>query len=153
MKCIKITNTHWLNTIAPQIQEYCKIVKSPAIYAQTMATSLHQSIQFGADASEVWAVFEENEPIAFARFFVMPLPYVGAVSCDCFHTWTDNREAIKELMSELVSFAKRHKATYIYSTLYSKKINDLCSELYGELGVAMDSIVHKTQINSVRQIL
>ena len=133
MKCLKITNTHWLNTVVPQIQDYCKIVNSPAIYPQTLATSLHESIQFGGEASEVWAAFETEEPVAFARFFVMPLPHIGTTCCDCFYSWDKGKKSRELLLDVLMSFTKKNRATYVIFNFYNgksiyKSVNDIMQD-------------------------
>lgn len=110
MKILKINNPHWLHAIAPQIDEFVKIVNVPGIYGQTLATYFLNTIQHGRNLAEFWVAFKDDTPIAFAHWFVKGLPHVGKVELDFIYSWEKEPEAADLLIDEFKRFGDRHHA-------------------------------------------
>jgi hypothetical protein len=110
MKIVKINNPHWLHAIAPQIDEFVKIVNVPGIYGQTLATYFLNTIQHGRNLAEFWVAFKDDTPIAFAHWFVKGLPHVGKVELDFIYVWENDSEATDLLIDEFIRFGDKHNA-------------------------------------------
>ena len=122
LKPVKITQTLWLNTIADKIDAFARKMKVPGIFPQTLATYFHNTIQFGGDKAEFWVVFEDEQPVAFAHWFVRGLPHIGVVYTDFIHSWTTDRQAIIMLLKELDKFATHNRATLLEGDVLNQRL-------------------------------
>lgn len=111
MEALKITNTHWLPTLAQRIEEYVKRVNILGIYGSSLTTYFHSVIQFGAEQNEFWVVFDDENPVAFGCFSVLGVPYIGSVLFEHAYSWADSKEAFSLLLEEFKNFGIKHKAT------------------------------------------
>jgi len=136
MKAIKITNTHWLQQLAPQIEEYAKKVKVPGLYGVNLATHFHGVIQFGGEMSEFWVAFgDDNGPVAFASWAVMGPPFIGAVILDHGYRWGDSKDATSLLAKEFVNFGARKNATIYHTKAINKTVARRDKQLLKAQGV------------------
>jgi len=122
LKSVKITQTLWLNVIADKIDAFARKMKVPSIFPQTLATYFHSTIQYGGDKAEFWVVFEDEQPVAFAHFFVRGLPHIGVVYCDFIHSWTNDREAVMMLLREIDKFATKNRATLLEGDVLNQRL-------------------------------
>lgn len=86
----------------------------PEINYSGLKTYLQSTVQYGGDVMEFWVVYdmETREPIAFAHWFLRPIPYRGTVFCDFIFNSSRRKEAASLLLGEYEMFGKRHRATF-----------------------------------------
>jgi hypothetical protein len=109
----KITNPNWMGILAPQIKTFCDKAGVPTITYETLYTYFLRTVQQGGEFAEFWVVFKNEEPIAFAHWFVSDLPHRGLVYCDYLHSWNRMREPAQMLLDEFINFGKKkHSPIY-----------------------------------------
>ena len=112
-KLVKINNPEWLGYLAPQIKAFLEKAYVPTVTYETLYTYFLRTIQRGGEVAEFWVVFRDNEPIAFAHWFVNDLPHRGLVFCDYVYSWNRMREPVQLLWDEFEKFGKKmHAPTY-----------------------------------------
>ena len=121
-KMIKISNPKWLGILGPQIQTFCDKLNLDTITYETLYTYFVRTVQHGGDNIEFWVVLKDNEPIAFAHWFVNGLPHYGAVSCDYIHSWNRMREPIELLLDKFIEFGKKHHAPIYTGTATNEAV-------------------------------
>ena len=135
MKAIKVTNPIWLGEIAPRIKDFLdRIVKMRGYTYETLYTYLSNTVQFGGDRAEVWVVMDTGKPVAFASWYVKPLPWSGAVHFDTIYKWGGGQDVVKILIDEFIKFGQRNKAPVFTAGSYNKaviKLLERCSEKLG----------------------
>lgn len=121
-KLIKISQPEWLGYLAPQIKTFAEKLDLSTITYETLYTYFLRTIQHGGDNIEFWVVFKEDQPIAFAHWYVNGLPQRGAVSCDYIHSWNRMREPIKLLLDKFIEFGKNHHAPIYTGTATNEAV-------------------------------
>jgi len=126
MKAVKITNPIWLGEVAPKINDFIKhIVKMRGYTYETLYTYFANTVQFGGDRGEFWVVLRDSKPIAFANWYVKPLPWVGAVHIDTIYKWSGGKDVVMLLTDEFLKFSQRHKAPVLTAGSYNKAVIQL----------------------------
>lgn len=54
--------------------------------------------------AEFWVAFQNEQPIAFAHWYVKGLPHSGIVSCDFIYSWNRSKEPISLLLDKFIDF-------------------------------------------------
>lgn len=109
-KAQKITNPLYLGQIGPMIDKFNKKIEIPGITYESLYSYFAQNVQFGGDRVEFWLVFEDETPVAFADWFVKPLPHIGKVCCDFLYSNNRMREPVELLVDEYEKFGLKHRA-------------------------------------------
>ena len=134
MKLLKITNPLWLGQIAPRIKDFFDRTKEPGLTYESRFTFLANSVQFGKEQSEFTVVFENNQPIAFAHWCVLGLPFIGTVLFESLHNWSKKREPINLLIKEFINFGKKHNATVYRYEACNEKVAGIIERYVTDLG-------------------
>jgi len=108
MKAIKITNPLWLRYIAPRVEKFAKIIDVEGVSYEFLITYFQQTAQYGGNRAEFWVVINDNEPLAFAHWYVSGLPNIGKVNCDYIYSWVKDRRPAEMLVKEFIEFGKRN---------------------------------------------
>ena len=113
LKVVKISNPIWVGEIGPQILKFAEKINLPTITYETLYSYFTRTVQHGGDIAEFWVVFEEDQVLAFAHWFVCDLPHRGVVFCDFIHSWNRMRQPIVMLLDEFIRFGiKKHAPIY-----------------------------------------
>jgi hypothetical protein len=134
LKLQKVTNPNWLGMIAPRILDFYNRTKEPGKTYESLFTFYANSIQFGGDNSEFWAVLNETKPVAFAHWMVFGLPLIGSVLFESLHNWSKQKEPINLLITEFVNFGKRKRATVYRYEAYNQKVADVIEKYAVDAG-------------------
>ena len=132
METIKINNPLYVGQIAPLIQRYWEKInvhKLNYVTYETLCAYITNTVQHGGDIAEFWVCLNEDRPVGFALWSVLPLPFVGTVYCQhIFKTVKDHNVAL-ELVKQFVKFGKKHNAPYYMF----HSINDIVAKLLVKL--------------------
>ena len=114
MKVQKITNPLYVGELGSLLLRFYNKVKDASgmyqgITYESFYTYICQIVQFGGEKREFWIAID-NEPIGFAAWRVMNLPYVGKVYCDFIYNSIRNQKAAILLCKEFINFGKQHRA-------------------------------------------
>jgi hypothetical protein len=142
LKIQRITNPLYLGNIAPTISKFVEKVKPVGVTYETLYTYLANSIQYGGDKSEFWVAFNEGEPVAFAHWFIMPLPHTGKVCCDYIMSWNRKREPIEHLLDKFLEFGVKNRSPLYEGYLANEPIFRVFRKAMHKKGV----MVEKTEI-------
>ncbi len=111
MKALKANNPLYIGQIAKRVQEYFKKINMPGMTYETLYSYFTGIIQHGREAAEFWMVFDDNnQPLGFAVFTVMPIPYIGMVHFDHIYVWAKEMGASGLLVDEFIKFSEKHNA-------------------------------------------
>ncbi len=141
MKIQKITEPKWLGMIGPKISEYVKHLKEQQISYESLFSYLAMSIQHGRrndgkpDTTEFWvALGDTGKPVAFAHWFVRPLPHIGKVYIDGIYSWAKTPRAVSLLIDEYLEFGKRHRCSTYEADCINEKVFNLFVKYAAEKG-------------------
>lgn len=135
MEVLKINNPNWLPAIAPRIADYVKIIKEEGLTYEGMYAYFAHATQFGGDKAEFVVVFDENEePCAFASWYVMGLPYTGVVHFDHVYSWHRSNKPMRMLADEYLQFAKRSRSTIGGAFVHNERVMDIFKKHCERLG-------------------
>jgi hypothetical protein len=128
IKTIKVTQPLYTGAMAPLIQGYFKrIAKNKGVRGisyETLYTYFAQVVQYGQDLAELWVAFNgQEEPIAFAMWRTMGLPFYGTVACEHFYNSVGNQQSMKQLVKEFIKYGQRNKAPYYTFTAVNEKVS------------------------------
>ena len=99
--------------------------------------------------AEFWVVFKENEPVGFALWRVMGLPYQGAVYCEHLFKTVKDHEVTLKLGQEFIEFGKRHQAPYYIFDA----INEIIAKVLRKLALEMSlDLIETGQTNFVGRL-
>ena len=140
MKIIKITNVHWLPRLGTRIAELANRLDTKTIQPESLYVHFANMVQFGGENSEFWAVMENNEPIAFASWFVMGHPHVGAINMDYIYNWSRKKDAVRLLVDEWIEYGKRKRAKYYYGTAINSQTLEIFKKYAGEINLNLDPV-------------
>jgi len=147
MKAVKITNPIWLGEIAPRIKDFIdRIIKMRGYTYETLYTYLANTIQFGGDRGEFWVVLHDNKPVAFASWYVKPLPWSGAVHLETIYKWGGGHDVVKILADEFIKFGQKHKAPVLTAGSYNKAVIKLLERGCKKMGYSCSDTGCKTFI-------
>ena len=121
-KIAQISNPNWLGTLGPQIKAFCDKASVPTVTYETLYTYFLRSVQHGGKVAEFWVVFKDEEPIAFAHWFVNDLPHRGLVFCDYIHSWNRMRQPVEMLLDKFIEFGKDHHAPIYKGTAINQAV-------------------------------
>ena len=142
MKALKITNPLWVNKIAPLVMKFLDRIEKHAnvqgINYESLITHLTQISQFGGELVELWVVFKDEEPVAFATWRVMPLPHFGKVYCDYIFKSVKDHLPTRLLAEEFIKFGQKHKAPLYCMDATDEAIARTLTKLANELGLTME---------------
>ena len=144
MKTYKVTNAHYLATIAPRIQQLRDKLDIPSITYEGLFTFFATSIQFGAGNSEFVIVFDEGKPTAFAHWYALGLPHSGRVFCDYVYSWGKKHDALEMLYKEFVEFGKKKRAVYYGGCAINEKTLSIFKKTSEDLGFELNE--HKAKM-------
>ena len=136
-KTMKITNPLWVGHIGPNIADFCNKVKVPGLLYETLYSYFCQSVQVGGNNSELWVGFEDEQPKAFAHWFIMGLPYSGKVNLDYIYSWTKNKDISRSLVKEFINFSVKSRALILSGTFVKEKLFDYFQKIAKEEGYDM----------------
>jgi len=122
VKIAKITNPDFVMQLVPHIENYVKIIDNKGIYASAFTTYLAQTVAQGGDMAEFWVALEDEIPVGFVRFNVLPLPYISDISVDVFYSWTKDLKVAHQLVQAIVEFAKKHKTRRMHGYCYNDRL-------------------------------
>ena len=125
IKLHRITSPNWLLEIAPRIKDFHDRTKEPGKHYETLATFYANSIQFGGDTSEFTVAVEDGQPIAYAHWCVLGIPFVGTVLFESLHNWSKKREPVDLLIKEFINFGKKKRATVYRYEAYNQKVAEI----------------------------
>ena len=134
MEAVKVTNPVWLGNIAPQIEKLCRRIKISTITYESLYTYFAQTVQFGGENAELWVVFDDQKPIAFAHWLVRGLPHVGTVYMDFLYNASKKREPVSILIKEYSKFGKKHHAPFYEGDAINKAAMLLFNKYIEEIG-------------------
>jgi len=134
IQVIKITNPVFLGRLGPQIKVFFDKLKIKGMTYESLYTYFANTIQFGGNAAEFWVVFENEDPVGFAHWFVRGLPHISKVYCDFIKKKKKNRDAHLTLLKEFVNFGKRHRAVWYEGDATSEAVFRLFRKRTKELG-------------------
>ena len=134
-KLIKITQPEWLGYLAPQIKVFAEKLGQKTITYETLYTYFLKTIQHGGEIAEFWVVFKEDEPIAFAHWFVSSLPHRGLVSCDYVNSWNRMREPIEMLLEKFIEFGQERNAPLYAGTAINETIFRVFRKAFAKVGL------------------
>jgi len=139
MKALKITSPLYVGEIAPLILKFYNRVSTGTEYQgityESLYASFAQIVQFGGNVSELWVVFDENEPVAFATWRVLGLPHIGKTYCDFMFNSIRNRKAVIELCKEWMEFGKKHRSPLYAFDAINEKVAEHLVSVGKQLGV------------------
>lgn len=129
---IKLTSPDDILRLIPRIEEYVKAVQNPGIMPSAFTMYLMQTVINGGGNAEVVVAYDYdiNEPLAFARWQVLGLPYLQDVSCDAVYSWKKNLIAIKKLMQRFIDFGFEKNAKRYHGYFYDKRIERVFSSMF-----------------------
>ena len=110
-KMLKFTNPAALGYVAPFIKTFVEKINMPNMRYESMYAYLQRSIQFNHNA-EFWVVYEGEEPVAFAHWYVRDLPYIATCYGDIVHSWNRKREPVLMLVEKFIEFGKSHRCVW-----------------------------------------
>lgn len=142
LRTLKITNPFWLGQVTPFVKEFTQKVPMPGVTYESFYTFLAQTVQHGQnatatnmrDGAEFWVVFDGNKPIAFARWYIKPLPAIGVVSCDVMYSWNRAKEPARMLMQEFAKFGIDHHSTLYEADATNETVFQVLKNASSELG-------------------
>ena len=107
IKILKLSDPTWVGYLADNIRDYCEKVKIPTIRYETLYTYLTQVVQYGGKQSELWIAHngDDFKPIAFANWYVKPLPNVGASEIGYIYSWNRARVPVQLLLDQFLQFS------------------------------------------------
>lgn len=131
LRAQKVNNPVWLARMGPVIEKYVNQYGTEGITYQSLVTYFQQVAQFGGEGSEFWVVFDEDkqEPVAFAQWAVLSLPYVGCVHLNHIHSWMRRQEPAKMLWDEFNKFGKKHNAPIFLGYALNEKLFEYYSKV------------------------
>jgi len=142
MKIERITNPLFLGHLAPELDTFVKKTKPVGVTYETLYAYLVNSIQMGGNISEFWVVLKDRKPVAFAHWFVMPLPCTGKVCCDYIASWNRKREPVEMLLKKFIKFGKKNRCP-IYQ---GYAINETLFRVWRKAASKLNLDVQKTDI-------
>lgn len=122
LQLTQITNPIWLGQLGPQINTFCSKIQTPTITYETLYAYFSRTVQHGGDIAQFWVVFKDNEPVAFAHWFVCDLPHRGVVFCDYIHSWNRMREPVELLLDKFIEFGKNKHAPIYKGTAINEAV-------------------------------
>jgi hypothetical protein len=142
IKVIKIENPEYIGVIAPFINGFLEKVAIPGVTYESLYTFLSQTVQMGQaqkhmglrDTQELWVVLDGKKPLAFARWFVMGLPYLGCVSCDIIYSWNRKAEPVKLLIEKFRQFSYDHRSPMGYIDAHNEALFKVFKKYAEEYG-------------------
>ena len=137
-KIAKITNPNWLGVLGPQINGFIEKAWTPTITYETLYTYFARSIQFGQNVAEFWVVFRDDEPVAFAHWFVCDLPHRGVVFCDYIYSWNRMREPVQMLLDKFIEFGKEKRAPVYKGTAINEAVYRVFRKAASKLGYEIE---------------
>jgi len=153
MTITKITNPNWLRLAAKEIDTLAAKLEIPTVtgqslwayYSESIARGAIQKQQLGVELEEFWAVFsgdlsmqDADKPPkcqAFAHWYKMAFPHVGAVCCDGIYSWNRMADPAEALYREFVNFGKRLRCTYYMAECSTNSLYRLFRAKLEALGV------------------
>lgn len=134
----KITNPDLILRMIPLIEEYVSIVKGPGIYASAATTFFVQTVASGMNSAEIWAAYQNDGIVGFARWQTLSLPYLSDVVCDALYlSGKPTFKLVTELMGQFVNFGIAMKAKRYHTQIYDSKVNRVITKILGRKGVKM----------------
>lgn len=153
MKLQKITNPLWLPAIAPKVDEFAREINSPAVSYQSLFMYFQQAVQYGQNMptqNEFWVVVDDNnEPQAFAHWYVCGLPQAGMVFCDFVYSWIKDRKPIELIMQEFIKFGKRNRCTLYDGMALDEKRYRLFRRLFAKYNM---NVERKDYVNFIGRL-
>lgn len=137
MKAIKANNPLYIGQLAKRIQEYHRRIAIPGITYETLYSYFTGVIQHGREAAEFWMVLDDADPLGFAVFTVMPIPYIGTVHFDHIYVWGKEKGTSGLLVDEFVKFSERHNAVLGDITARNKATYRLFKRMVEKKGFAV----------------
>lgn len=135
MQTVKVNNPLYLGRIAQRIQEYYRRINPVGITYETLYAYLCNIVQYGQQAMEFYiALDDESQPVGFAVFTIMPLPYVGMVHFDHIYTWGKHSGVTNALVDEAERFADKHNARLMDLTFANPAVTRLFKRLIQKRG-------------------
>jgi len=122
-KILKINNPLYVANLVPLIQDFLERTTLPNITIHSMVAFFQRTAQLGGEIVELWAAFEENEPVGFAHWCVRDLPLVGSVHMNFMYCKGNRKDFVKQLVSEFEKFGTKHNSPwYMYDVVNNPKL-------------------------------
>ena len=137
-KLVKITNVVWLGQLGPQIKVFYDKVGTQTITYETLFAYFSRTVQHGGDVAEFWVVFKDEEPLAFAHWFVCDLPHRGTVFCDYVYSWNRMREPVQMLLDKFIEFGKLKRAPIYKGTAINEAVYRVFRKAASKMGYEFD---------------
>lgn len=138
MKTIKINRPQYVGVLAPLIQKYWTKInehKLNHITYETLYAYFSQVVQFGGEMAEFWVCFDDEEnPVGFALWNVLPLPHQGTVYCQHLFKVGKEHEIVLKLMKEYIEFGKKHHAPYYMFDAVNQPVANAIQKIGKEMG-------------------
>ena len=141
MEAIRITNPMWLGSIAPNIKNLLDRLQIEGTTYETWYAYLVSSVQFGKDTSELYVIFDNDKPIAFAHWFVAAFPNVSKTVCDLIYRWDVPPGSVNMLFDKWHEFGVKHRCKFWEITTKSRKV----AKRYEELLSGISLTTHDSQ--------
>jgi len=138
LKIVKITNPNWMGQLGPQIKTFCDKVGTPTITYETLYSYFLRSVQHGGEVAEFHVVFKDDEPLAFAHWFVCDLPHRGVVFCDYVYSWNRMREPVELLLDSFIEFGKKKRAPLYKGTAINDAVYRVFRKAASKKGYEFD---------------
>jgi hypothetical protein len=135
---LKITNPLYVGEVAKLIADYALKLGSPTITYETLYAYFCATVQFGGDKAEFTVAFLDQEPIAFAHWFVKGLPYRGVVCCDHIASWNRMADPVSRLIEQFVTFAQKHNAPYCEGEVPNESLYKVIKKAASRAGCTID---------------
>lgn len=114
LKVKLITNPLYVGNLAMYLMNFVDKVPAMGVSYESLKAYFEMSVQNGQGRSEFWVAFYDDQPTAFAHWYVMSLPNIGKVCCDYIMSWNRKKGPIEKLVEKFIEFGIK-KRSPIYS--------------------------------------
>jgi len=142
LKIFKISNPNWLGVLGPQIKNFADKINLPTMTYETLYTYFVRTVQHGGKVAEFWVVMNDEQPIAFAHWYVCDLPHRGVVFCDFLYSWNRMREPVIMLFDEFFKFGKEHHCPIYKGTA----VNETVFRVFRKAASKRGYYLHRTEL-------
>jgi hypothetical protein len=134
-KILKINNPLYVANLVPLITDFLSKVSLPNINVHSMVALFQRTSQMGNEIVELWAIFEDNEPIGFGHWGIRDLPLIGTVHLDFLYCKGNRKDLVIQIISEFDKFGvKHHSPWYMCDVVDNPKLIAHLTNLVHSIG-------------------
>jgi hypothetical protein len=139
IKVIKITDPRWVGYLAEPIKQYVDKTAIPTIRYETLYTYFVNVVQMGGKTNELWIAYFDGDytPIAFANWYVVSLPHLGAAEIGHLYSWNRAKVPVSLLVDQFLLFAQENRCPTYTGDIVNEQVFKVLAKTAASKGVEL----------------